>query len=82
MSDATKNWLILLVGVLAVAMMFKTFLDVTGFGSPIQTASSTSRRQNAITTSEGQRVDAPPWTAGTVREAGGTAHDHGRRIGQ
>ena len=29
MSDATKNWL--LVGVLAVAMMFKTFLDVTGF---------------------------------------------------
>ena len=31
MSDATKNWLILLVGVLAVAKMFKTFLDVTGF---------------------------------------------------
>ena len=31
MSDATKNWLILFVGLLAVAMMFKTFLDVTGF---------------------------------------------------
>jgi len=31
MPDATKNWLILLVGVLAVAMVFKTFLDGTGF---------------------------------------------------
>jgi hypothetical protein len=31
MSDATKNWLILLVGVLALAMLFKAFLDVTGF---------------------------------------------------
>jgi hypothetical protein len=31
MSDATKNWLILLVGVIAVAMMFKTFLDGAGF---------------------------------------------------
>jgi hypothetical protein len=31
MSDTTKNWLILLVGVLTVAMMFKTFLDANGF---------------------------------------------------
>jgi len=45
MSDATKNWLILLVGVLAVAMMFKTFLDVTGFNWPILSANSTSRKR-------------------------------------
>ena len=31
MPDATKNWLILLVGVLAVVMMLKMFFDVTGF---------------------------------------------------
>ena len=29
MSDATKNWLILLVGVLAVVMVLKVFFDVT-----------------------------------------------------
>jgi hypothetical protein len=31
MSDATKNWLILLVGVLAVVMVLKVFFDLTGF---------------------------------------------------
>ena len=31
MSDTTKNWLILLLGVLAVVMVLKVFFDVTGF---------------------------------------------------
>ena len=31
MPDATKNWLILLVGVLAVVMVLKVFFDVTAF---------------------------------------------------
>lgn len=31
MSDATKNWLILLLGVLAVVMALKVFFDVTAF---------------------------------------------------
>ena len=31
MSDATKNWLILLVGVLAIVMVLKVFFDLTGF---------------------------------------------------
>jgi hypothetical protein len=31
MSDATKNWLILLVGVPAVVMVLKVFFDLTGF---------------------------------------------------
>ena len=31
MSDATKNWMILLVGVIAVVMVHKVFFDVTAF---------------------------------------------------
>ena len=83
MSNATKNWLILLVGVLAVAMVFKTFLDGTGFSSPIQSASSTTKA--------GDRTPSPQVRAGRrsfhlrrqarFDEAGGTPPlDHGRRI--
>ena len=31
MSDATVNWLLVLLGVITVGLMIKTYLDVTGF---------------------------------------------------